>query len=73
MAMKIKTVKLIKTIFFFTRTRWIFLCYSEEVNYKVHIFTGGQNDAGTDANVFLTIYGQNGDSGREFIRRPSVS
>ncbi len=31
----------------------------------VHVFTGDKAGAGTDANVFLTIYGENGDSGRK--------
>ncbi len=31
----------------------------------VHVFTGDKSGAGTDANVFLTIYGQHEDSGRE--------
>jgi len=31
----------------------------------VHVFTGDKSGAGTDANVFLTIYGEHEDSGRE--------
>ena len=31
--------------------------------YKVHIFTGDVKGAGTDANVFITMYGEYGDSG----------
>lgn len=31
--------------------------------YKVHVFTGDVKGAGTDANVFITIYGEYGDSG----------
>lgn len=31
--------------------------------YKVHVFTGDVKGAGTDANVFITIYGQYGDTG----------
>ncbi len=47
------------------------LCYKKnlffpsEVIYMVHVFTGDKNGAGTDANVFLTIYGEHEDSGRE--------
>lgn len=43
----------------------IFVNFSE-VTYKVHVFTGNKRGAGTDANVFLTIYGEHEDSGREF-------
>ena len=32
-------------------------------NYKVHVFTGDIRRAGTDANVFITLIGENGDSG----------
>jgi hypothetical protein len=31
--------------------------------YVVHVFTGNVNGAGTDANVYLTIFGEMGDSG----------
>lgn len=31
--------------------------------YKVHVFTGNVSGAGTDANVFLTMFGEVGDSG----------
>ena len=31
--------------------------------YKVHVFTGDVKSAGTDANVFITIYGEYGDTG----------
>ena len=31
--------------------------------YKVHVFTGDVSGGGTDANVFLTVFGQLGDSG----------
>jgi hypothetical protein len=30
----------------------------------VHVFTGDKKNAGTDADVFINIYGENGDSGR---------
>ncbi len=35
-----------------------------EVTYMVHVFTGDKSGAGTDANVFLTIYGESEDSGK---------
>ena len=31
--------------------------------YRVHVITGDVKGAGTDANVFITIFGQYGDSG----------
>ncbi len=31
----------------------------------VYVFTGDKSGAGTDANVFLTIYGEHQNSGRE--------
>lgn len=39
--------------------------FFKEVNYKVHVFTGDKSGAGTDANVFLTVYGEMGDTGRK--------
>jgi hypothetical protein len=40
-----------------------------EVTYVAHVFTGDKSGAGTDANVFLTIYGEKGDSGeRELVK-----
>ncbi|XP_077979346.1 lipoxygenase homology domain-containing protein 1-like [Glandiceps talaboti] len=32
-------------------------------NYRVHVYTGDVKGAGTDANVFVNIYGEYGDSG----------
>ena len=31
--------------------------------YKVTTITGNRRGAGTDANVFVTIYGESGDTG----------
>lgn len=36
---------------------------SAETTYKVNVTTGDVLKAGTDANVFLIIFGENGDSG----------
>ncbi|XP_074618352.1 lipoxygenase homology domain-containing protein 1-like isoform X3 [Acropora palmata] len=33
--------------------------------YQVHIYTGEKWGAGTDANVLITIFGENGDSGEK--------
>lgn len=37
--------------------------------YEVKIFTGNKSGAGTDSNVFLNIYGPNGDSGDRELRK----
>ena len=34
-------------------------------NYTVEVFTGNESGAGTDANVFVTIFGELGDSGEK--------
>ncbi|XP_056146384.1 lipoxygenase homology domain-containing protein 1 [Lampris incognitus] len=39
------------------------------VKYEIIIITGNEKGAGTDANVFITIYGSNGDSGRWPLRQ----
>lgn len=33
--------------------------------YLVHTFTGDKRGAGTDANVVITIFGEDGDSGEK--------
>lgn len=40
-----------------------------EVEYEVKVHTGDVRGAGTDANVFLNIYGMNGDSGERELRK----
>lgn len=37
--------------------------------YRVHVFTGDIKGAGTDANVYLTLYGQYGDSGERQLSK----
>lgn len=39
------------------------------VKYEIIVITGDVKSAGTDANVFVTIYGVNGDSGRRQLRQ----
>lgn len=39
-----------------------------EVTYTVRVFTGNEFGAGTDANVFLNIYGENGDTGERQLK-----
>ncbi|KAM7368820.1 hypothetical protein PAMP_013127 [Pampus punctatissimus] len=39
------------------------------VKYEIIVITGDDKGAGTDANVFITIYGTNGDSGCRQLRQ----
>ncbi|MEQ2162909.1 hypothetical protein GOODEAATRI_024831 [Goodea atripinnis] len=39
------------------------------VKYEIIIITGDEKGAGTDANVSITIYGSNGDSGSQQLRQ----
>ncbi|XP_037535965.1 lipoxygenase homology domain-containing protein 1-like [Nematolebias whitei] len=39
------------------------------VKYEIIVITGDVKSAGTDSNVFITIYGVNGDSGRRQLRQ----
>ncbi|XP_056259329.1 lipoxygenase homology domain-containing protein 1 isoform X1 [Seriola aureovittata] len=39
------------------------------VKYEIIVITGDEKGAGTDANVFITVYGSNGDSGRRQLRQ----
>lgn len=36
-------------------------------NYRVNVFTSDLNNAGTDARVFLTVYGSKGDTGEQAL------
>lgn len=39
------------------------------VKYEIIVITGDVKGGGTDANVFITIYGVNGDSGKRQLRQ----
>ncbi|XP_048360273.1 lipoxygenase homology domain-containing protein 1 [Sphaerodactylus townsendi] len=39
------------------------------VKYEVIVVTGFEKGAGTDANVFITIFGANGDSGKRALKQ----
>ena len=43
------------------------ICFSV-CNYEVAVFTGGKSGAGTDANVFLEIFGERGDTGERKLK-----
>ncbi|GAB1599835.1 lipoxygenase homology domain-containing protein 1 isoform X2 [Argonauta hians] len=42
---------------------------SEVVNYVVLVFTADVKHAGTDANVFINIFGENGETGRQPLKQ----
>jgi len=44
-----------------------------EVSYTVKVFTGDVYGAGTDANVFLNLYGDNGDTGERQLKDSSTN
>ena len=37
--------------------------------YTIRVFTGDMKGGGTNANVFLTLYGDNGDSGERKLAK----
>uniref|UniRef100_H3CLV0 Lipoxygenase homology PLAT domains 1 n=1 Tax=Tetraodon nigroviridis TaxID=99883 RepID=H3CLV0_TETNG len=41
----------------------------EVSSYEVHVFTGTTWGAGTDANVYITVYGEIGDTGERRLRK----
>ena len=44
-------------------THVVFLCTGHQ--YRIHTYTGDKRGAGTDANVVITIFGEDGDSGEK--------
>lgn len=54
--------------------RWVLLKLTIYISfsvrkYKVHVFTGDVKGAGTDANVFITLYGEYGDTGERQLAK----
>ena len=43
----------------------LIILITEDNSYVLHIFTGGKLTAGTDANVLITLFGENGTSGEK--------
>ena len=41
----------------------MFFCFKTDTSYKFDVTTGDLNGSGTDANVFLIMFGEYGDSG----------
>ena len=46
------------------------VCTVPLVNYKVIVKTGDRWGAGTDANVYISIYGTKGDTGKRLLSKP---
>ena len=42
--------------------------HSTEVEYTVRVFTGDEFGGGTDSNVFITMYGDKGDTGERKLK-----
>lgn len=38
-------------------------------SYDVYVYTGTMWGAGTDANVYINIYGETGDTGERWLRK----
>ena len=43
------------------------------VRYKVDVYTGKKSSAGTDANVYINIFGDLGDTGRRYLRQSKTN
>ena len=41
----------------------------KSIEYEVTVVTGNESGAGTDAKVFITIYGENGESGKRPLKK----
>lgn len=54
-----------------TLTFVFFLCL--ETTYTVNVRTGDKRGGGTDANVFLIIFGENGNSGELALKESSTN
>lgn len=52
-------------IFFF----WLFL---QVVLYHVYVYTGDMEQADTDSEVYLCIYGKRGDSGLRLLHKSGI-
>ena len=42
-------------------------------HYTIRTFTGDKSGAGTDANVYITLYGEKGDSERLQLKKSATS
>ena len=39
------------------------------MKYQIDFYTGSEKGAGTDANVSITLYGKNGNSGKQVLKK----
>lgn len=53
-------------VHFLTVPECVFLSVN---SYEVHVFTGTMWGAGTDANVYINMYGEIGDTGERRLRK----
>lgn len=46
-------------------------CFSDlaAIKYEVIVYTGDVSGAGTNANVFITLFGEHGDSGKRPLKQ----
>ena len=44
-------------------------CHLPVEKYKVQVFTGSKSMAGTDANVYINVFGERGDTGVRALRK----
>lgn len=49
------------------------MCPTTAHTYDVSVMTGDEYGGGTDANVFLTIYGDQGDTGERKLRKSETN
>ena len=47
------------------------ICVYTVLKYEVSVITGNLWNAGTDANIYLTVYGDRGDSGVRQLYSPA--
>ena len=46
---------------------WLF--YLPVIPYQLQVFTGKEKDSNTDADVFVTIYGNHGNTGKRKLHK----
>jgi hypothetical protein len=46
------------------------VCTVPLIDYKIQVKTGNRWGAGTDANVYISVYGNKGDTGKRMLSKP---
>jgi len=56
---------------FYGYNYYMYLCLSSSLatSYHIHVKTGDVSGAGTDANVYIVIFGAKGDTGQLMLRQ----